>query len=218
LKHPFALDRKGHFFNAQPSVGTGNMEFKGYVFLHRWWWFILATTMVAAIFGYLSVRQQLPQYQSTITLAVGPAGVDPIISSSQLSQQLAQAYAGLAGRHPVRQMTMDSLGLTWPPLYTARAIPNTQLVEITVVDSDPERAQTVANELARQLIRHRPTPSEPEKQHSEELTNTLFVMVEASAPRLLNGSDIWQAVLLAAAIGFILATGAACCWTTWARR
>jgi non-specific protein-tyrosine kinase len=47
---------------------------------------------------------------------------------------------------------MDRLGLTWLPRYTARPTGNNQFIELTVTDSDPERAQRVANALAEELI------------------------------------------------------------------
>ena len=46
---------------------------------------------------------------------------------------------------------MAALGLAWLPEYTAKAVPNTPVVEISVTDTDPQRAQAVANELANQL-------------------------------------------------------------------
>ena len=40
----------------------------------------------------------------------------------------------------------------WLPEYSARTVPNTQLIEITVTDTDPARAQAVAKELVNQLV------------------------------------------------------------------
>jgi capsular polysaccharide biosynthesis protein len=76
-----------------------------------------------------------------------------------LTQQLANTYADMAKRRPVRQATMQALGLSWLPGYTVRVIANTQLVEVAVVDTNPQRAQAVANELANQLIRQAPMAS-----------------------------------------------------------
>jgi septal ring factor EnvC (AmiA/AmiB activator) len=52
---------------------------------------------------------------------------------------------------------MDALGLEQLPVYTARVVPNTQLVEISVIDTVPQRAQAVANELVTQLDKLSPT-------------------------------------------------------------
>jgi capsular polysaccharide biosynthesis protein len=49
------------------------------------------------------------------------------------------------------------------PDYEARAVPDSQLIEIRVVDISPARAQAVANELANQLISSSPTNPKPEE-------------------------------------------------------
>jgi len=51
---------------------------------------------------------------------------------------------------------MAALGLKSLPGYTAKAVPNTQLLEIAVVDTSPQRAQAVVNELTNQLILQSP--------------------------------------------------------------
>ena len=53
--------------------------------------------------------------------------------------------------------------MTWLPEYRVQPIPNTQLLEVTVTDTDPLRAQVVANEIARQLILQGPNASSAEE-------------------------------------------------------
>ncbi len=74
-----------------------------------------------------------------------------------MSQELAGTYVDILKRDQIQNATMAALGLDRLPEYTARLVPGTQLMELTVVDSDPLRAQTVANELANQLMRLTPT-------------------------------------------------------------
>jgi polysaccharide biosynthesis transport protein len=255
------------------------MELKEYITpLRRWWWLILAAALLAAASSYMDASRQPPQYRAATTLMIGRAINDPNPTTNifWLSQQLAQTYADIARRQQVRQATMSALGLTWLPSYTARAVPNTQLIEIAVTDTNPERAQAVANELARQLILQSPTAPEQEEQARQEFINrqltalelnieetqaeiqekqalintlqsarqiadtqsqiaslqtklntlqsnygsllantqsgainTLAVIEEASLPRQAISVSVWQTVLLAAAIGFVLAAGAA---------
>jgi capsular polysaccharide biosynthesis protein len=47
---------------------------------------------------------------------------------------------------------MNALNIDELPEYIAKVELSTQLIEITVKDTDPNRAQVVANELAAQLI------------------------------------------------------------------
>ena len=146
------------------------MELKDYLRpLRKWWWLLLLSTLIAAVFSFLAVSRQPPIYQTRVTLMVGRAidNPNPTGSDFWLTQQLANTYADIAKRDPVRQATMDALGLTWLPEYTVRVVPNTQLIEIAVTDTDPVRAQAVANELANQLIQQSPTSGGPEQQQRQ---------------------------------------------------
>ncbi len=77
---------------------------------------------------------------------------NPEAGQIYLASQLAGIYADMANREPIQAKTMEALKTTWLPGYQARVIPNTQLIEIAVTDTNPERARIVADELARQLM------------------------------------------------------------------
>lgn len=144
--------------------------------LQKWWWFIALATLLAAGSSYWFVSQQPPVYEARTTLMIGRALDTPNPGGNEfvLSQQLAAAYADMAKRETVRQETMAALAMSWLPEYRAWALPNSLLIEIVVVDTNPARAQLVANELANQLVRRSPTAPQPEDQEqiafiSEEL-------------------------------------------------
>lgn len=144
------------------------MELKQYFnTIRKWWWLIAASTLVAMISSFIAVQQQPSIYKAKTTLMVGRSLADPNPTGNDvwLGQQLAQTYAEIAKRQPVQEATKQALGLTWLPQYTVSLVPNTQLIEISVVDTVPERAQAVANELAQQLIEQ--SPSAPERQQKE---------------------------------------------------
>ena len=131
------------------------MKLNKYIFpLRKWWWLLVGSTLIAAIFSSVSVLRQPTIYQARTTLMIGTTINNPNPSTNELSlgQQLASAYANLANRELVYDATKNALGMTRLPEYIASALPNTQLIEIVVNDSDPQRAQTVANELANQLM------------------------------------------------------------------
>lgn len=136
------------------------MELRAYIRpLLKWWWLILISTLIAGATSYFAVSQQPPIYQARTTLLIGSAINNPNPDGNEfwLSQQLAQTYSDIARRDVVRQAVMQELGLTWLPSYTAQPVSNTQLLELRVSDSSPERAMIVANELANQLILRTPT-------------------------------------------------------------
>lgn len=139
--------------------------------LLKWWWLMLVSMVVAGTSAYLGSRSTPRLYMAHTTVMVGQALQNPNPTSSDFytGQVLAQSYADLAKREPVLRATLSALGLKWDwdyfrEMVTSRVIPGTQLLEIAVVDSDPQRAKVLADEMVNQLIRQSPAGSDPEKE------------------------------------------------------
>ena len=130
--------------------------------LKKWLWLLIVATVVAGGTSFIVGRLQPSLYQSRTTLMVGQTIENPNPNSGDfyLEQSLAGVYADMAFREPVRNATMDALGLTWLPDYVSQPVPNSQFLEIVVTDSNPTRAQMVATELANQLIQRSPDVSQ----------------------------------------------------------
>lgn len=131
------------------------MEFREYLRpLLKWWWLVVSSTLIAGVASYIAVLHQPPVYQARTTLIVGRLTQDPNPNTQEIwmGQQLALTYTNIAQREPLRTATMQALGMNWLPEYVVKPVPNTQLIEIMVTDTDPVRASAVANELAHQLI------------------------------------------------------------------
>jgi polysaccharide biosynthesis transport protein len=133
--------------------------------LRKWWWLMVIATIVAGVSSYMVVRNQPPFYQARTTLIIGRTIADPNPTANQfaLDKQLAATYAQIANRESYYEATRFALGLEELPDYEARAVPDSQMIEIRVVDISPARAQAVANELANQLILGSPTNPKPEE-------------------------------------------------------
>ncbi|MGH2535866.1 MAG: polysaccharide biosynthesis tyrosine autokinase [Candidatus Promineifilaceae bacterium] len=147
------------------------MELQRYLAsLRKWWWLIAAATLLAAGGTYLGLLRQPAMYEAHATLIAGRAIDDPNPTTNQFtsSQLLAQTYADLARREPVRNAVRNELGLRTLPKYTATALPQTQLLEIVVTDTSPERAQAVAMALAQELISLSPGSLQPEEQERQK--------------------------------------------------
>jgi non-specific protein-tyrosine kinase len=128
--------------------------------LRRWWWLLIASTAIAFFSSFLATAQEAPRYRAISSLMVGSAinNPNPVGNDFWLGQQLAQTYIEISRRPAVQAATMQALGLPdWLPDYTVRQVPSTLLIEITVIDTDPDRVAAVANQLADQLIRFSPT-------------------------------------------------------------
>jgi capsular exopolysaccharide synthesis family protein len=141
------------------------MEINAYLRpLVRWWRLVVIVTMLAVVASGVSTMFQPDVFVSRTTLVIGTTILDPNPDSGQIyiAQQLAQIYADMARREPIQQATMDALGIDWLPQYQSRAVPNAQMVEISVTDTNPQRAQIIADELARQLIQQSPAIGDTE--------------------------------------------------------
>jgi len=148
--------------------------------LLKWWWLIILASVIAAIPAYVITRPLPPVYMARTTLVVGRTITDPNPSGNEfsLTQQLAEQYAGIGMREPVRNATMEALGVENLPTYWTASVPNSPFVEIFVNDTDPARAQIVANELANQLILQSPTSPQRQEQERNQFINQQLINLQ----------------------------------------
>lgn len=141
--------------------------------LRRWWWVILASVVVAAVTSFLVTRATPSTYEAHTTLQVGDiANPNPDQNSLALGQSLAGFYAELVTREPVLRGTLDALNLDWDwqalrDMVNSRTQLTSPFIEISVVDTDPQRAQVMANEIARQLILQSPQGNEEQRREAD---------------------------------------------------
>ena len=152
------------------------MELRHYANIFvKWWWLIVASVVVAGFAAWLGSRATPRLYQSRTALMVGQVLQNPNPNASEFytGQALAQSYSDLARREPVLVGTLSALGLDWDwatlqGLVTSRVVPGTQLLEIVVQDTNPERAKIIADEIAHQLILQSPAGSDPQREAERE--------------------------------------------------
>ncbi|HRW46226.1 MAG: polysaccharide biosynthesis tyrosine autokinase [Caldilinea sp.] len=120
----------------------------------RWWWLIALAAILAAGSAFVFTRLRPPVYIASGTVMIGTAIQERNPDSQQLSltQGLALTYARIAQRPSLKEATKSALGMDWLPEYAVRVLPDSQLIEISVTDIDPQRAFAVAGELINQLI------------------------------------------------------------------
>lgn len=179
------------------------MEFKYYAAIaRRWAWLGCLCAVIAASISYAATSRLPKVYSATTTLMVGQILQDanPKAADFTTSEQLASTYAQLVRRQPVLQATVDSLqlGLPWQALVgqvNAAALPNTQLVQISVLDNDPRRAVAIADEIARQLISQSPTPrDQAEAQRQQFVAQQLADLQKKIAAAQARMGDLQQRV------------------------
>ena len=144
------------------------MELRHYTnVLLKWWWLIVAAVVVASVAALLSSLLSPRTYMSQTTLMVGQALQDPNPNQSEFgtAQALALSYTDLVKREPVLRGALEAVGLPWnwavlQSMVSSRIVPGTLLLEISVLDTDPQRARVLADEVANQLILQSPAGAE----------------------------------------------------------
>jgi succinoglycan biosynthesis transport protein ExoP len=157
------------------------MDLKSYFRpLTKYWWLLGLATLIAIISSSIVAWRQLPVYQAHATLVIGRAVYEPNPSANDLylGQQLAGFYADIGNRDNVRNATQEALGLNALPPYNVHTLPNSQMLEIDVTDSNPRRAMAVANEIANQLINLTPTNQSGGQQSHQEFIDQQLSQLE----------------------------------------
>jgi succinoglycan biosynthesis transport protein ExoP len=150
------------------------MEIRQYLaVIWKWLWLIVLSTAIAAIPTFMASRSAPPIYQTTTTIMVGQSIESPDPDSLDIltAQSLAETYVQLVRRQPILEGAINALGLdmNWRALagwVNVSLIEGTQLLEITVRDTDPQRVKAIADEIANQLIVQSPTA--PERAQREQ--------------------------------------------------
>ena len=164
------------------------MEVKQYLsILWKWSWLIVLSTLVAAAASFWATSQMPRTYMTSTTLMVGSfiQTNAPSNEDFYISQQLARSYLQLVRRQLVLQATVESLGLDmpWQTLAgqtEASLVPATQLIQISVQGTDPQRTKVIADEIARQLILQSPTQEEDQEQaEHRQFVNQRLALLQA---------------------------------------
>ena len=137
----------------------------------KWWWLAVACVLISSVSSYMGTLGMQRIYQATATVIVGQtlSQADPNSQDIWISQQLAQTYAEMVKRQPILKGAAEALGLQFIPNagdISTRQVPSTQLLEISVRDTDPERARALADEIATQLILQSPTASQDQERQA----------------------------------------------------
>jgi len=120
----------------------------------RWWWLLLIAPIISASTAYITSDRQVPMYSSSVVLRINPpAGQELNQSAYTVSENLGSTYRQLITYTPVMQRVVDALGLPYDESdlrskVTASTVNDTQLVKVSVSDSDPEQAALIANTIA----------------------------------------------------------------------
>jgi capsular exopolysaccharide synthesis family protein len=116
------------------------------------WWLPLVGVIVGSGVAALISSLQTPLYTTSTQLFVSTSdstSTADVFQGGQFSQQRVTSYARLITGEELASRVIDRLGLDISPSelseqITASAVTNTVLIEVTVTDASPVRAQSIA--------------------------------------------------------------------------
>jgi capsular exopolysaccharide synthesis family protein len=136
------------------------VELKDYIrVIRRRWRLILVVLLVAvAAASFLTVRAT-PEYSSSARLFISTAQSDSTqaYQGSLFSQQRVTSYADLVTGQELARRVIDDLGLDMTPSdlsskISATAVPETVILQVSVVDPSPRQAQRLTRAVSEQMI------------------------------------------------------------------
>jgi polysaccharide biosynthesis transport protein len=125
--------------------------------LWSWVWLILLAGILAGTAAYFVSIHTTPQYETSIRLLVSdPPNMQGLNTSAMINtntQTMTSTYAQMLVDGPVLQGVIDKLKLPittdqLKPSISVNVVTNTQLLMVTVRDTNPQRAADIANTLA----------------------------------------------------------------------
>jgi capsular exopolysaccharide synthesis family protein len=136
------------------------MEPRDYLaMVRRWAWLLGLGFAMGAMIGMLVSAFQSPVYQASTRVLVMRAPQEKTTDYTYLSdQQLVQTYIQLLTTRPVVEGASVKLGYSInPKQITVQQIRDTQAIQVTVQDGDPQRTADIANILIQVLIEQNET-------------------------------------------------------------
>lgn len=137
------------------------VEFVGVI--KRWIWLVIAVVIVVT--GYSTfVSLRAPKNYSAVSIVM--IGFSEISSSSLLgisivqnAERLSSTYAEMVTTQPVMEKGLEKAGLDWPfarlqSMVSTATTKNTPSLQITVVDSDENRAKLLANSVSEAFVEY----------------------------------------------------------------
>jgi len=154
--------------------------------IRRWLWLIVVCTLLGATSAFLVCSRMTPVYSGSATLLIqvaptsGMSDYDAVLTS----ERLAGTYSQMLSGRPVLEAVIARLGLDETPDTLAKRVKvelvrDTQLIRLSVEDTDPTRAALIANTIAEVFIAQ--NEALQAERYADSLASTQEQIVESSA-------------------------------------
>jgi succinoglycan biosynthesis transport protein ExoP len=127
--------------------------------LRRWWWLIVGCALLAAVSAYVVSSQMTRVYKASVTLLVHQASTSGTSDYAAIltSERQARTYAEMLTEQPVLEAVVAQPGfdMDWQKLagrVDVELVQDTQLIRLSVEDTDNARAAQAANAIADAFI------------------------------------------------------------------
>jgi capsular polysaccharide biosynthesis protein len=176
---------------------------------------VLAIVIAALIAGWL-ITPRDTTYTATATLYVGGRSIDIAPSSGEVSadrvtgfDRFITTFSVLAQTQPVAAAAVEEAGVPRSPAQVAAStkaeqVTNTNLIKLSVTDSDPAVAQALANAVAGALV-DQVLGVETTGDSDDPADQVLSVYEPASLPSAPNSNGQFRNLALAGLFGLIVA-------------
>ena len=122
--------------------------------LWHWAWLLVLATILAGAAAYIVSKQMTPIFQASTTILVNgaPATQSTDYSSILSSERLTQTYSQLLTKQPILEGVIKRLGINidvgvLKKMVQVQPVRDTQLIEVRVQDTNPDRAARIANAI-----------------------------------------------------------------------
>lgn len=192
------------------------MEFRAILGALRSGWWLLALSLVIGVGGALIITLvSTPQYTSQSELFVSATNLSSpaeVYQGSQFSEQRVDSYARLLTGEELAARVITSLKLPTTPQeltnqVTATAVPNTVLLDYSVSDPSPQRAQQITTELGQQFIALVKQLETPDTGTGSPVQVT--VVKPADLPTSASSPRVVQDLLIGGFLGLVIGVGLA---------
>ena len=183
--------------------------------LRKFWISVVAVTIaglsLAAIYSLLVT----PTYTANTSLFVtvqNASSASDLNNGSSYAERQVKSFAQVAETPLVLQPVIDKLGLGVTPEQLTKSITvsvptNTSLLDVAVVDKDPNRAAAVAGGIADSLVKAVVTVA-PKDQNGHAAVDVTIV-TPAAVPTSWTSPKVAQNLLLGLLVGLLLGVGQA---------
>jgi capsular polysaccharide biosynthesis protein len=156
----------------------------------RRWWIVVLIMALAGTVAYVTATRQTDMYSATAKVLVisGQPDTTNEYTSLQASRSLAETYRLLVETGPVLDRVVDALGLPYDAVeldkkVSTSIVGETQLVQVSVTDSDPELAANIANTAVEEFRTYITDQVDPRIGAQVEVADPARVPTEPFEPR-----------------------------------